>query len=110
MSHFADEGCNELILGEAHGLFCSPARFLRPNFLLCVRFVFLILPMKDARSWVLLGVIGFAPRDQHRFIARVWACENELKLVLQKIATPLMKLSFRARIKAYFLSKSSTGF
>ena len=39
-------------------------------------------------SWVLLVVIDFAPRDQHRDIARVWACENilianEMKLVLQ---------------------------
>ena len=62
-----------------------------------------------------LGRDRSSATESHRFIARVWACEivrvsNELKVVLQKIATPLQKLLFRARLTACFLFRVEHGF
>ena len=70
---------------------------------------FLILPTRDAITWVPLRVIDFPPRNQHRFIARVWAREFVLicnePMVVQQIATLLKKLSFRARLVDFFSTR-----
>ena len=62
-------------------------------------------------SWGFLPVIDLPPQNQHRFIARVWACEivrvsNELKVVLQ-IATPLKNSCFGRGSRLIYSSESS---
>ena len=57
-------------------------------------------------TWVPSREIDFPPRNQHRFIARVWAREIVLicnePMVVQQIATLLTKLSFQARLADFF--------
>ena len=65
-------------------------------------------------TWILLRVIEFSLRNQHRFIARVGAREivlicNKL-MVFQQIATPLKKLLFRARLTDLFSPSRARGF